>query len=89
MATQILATGSTAAESSEFTVTAGIPVTVALKGGSAHNGPVQIQLKDDANEWVNVGTLGGSGSSVATVINGPGVYRLLRPAGTMCGAFYA
>lgn len=89
MATEILATGNTAENSSEFTVTAGTPLTVALKGGSASNGPVAIQLKDDEEEWVQVGALGGGGAPPAVVINGPGVYRLVRPEGTTCGAFYA
>ena len=89
MATEILSTGSTAATSSTFTVTAGTPVTVALKGGSAINGPVQIQLQDDGGNWVQVGVLGDSATTIAAVINGPGVYRLVRPAGTNCGAFYA
>lgn len=84
MATQLLATGSTAASSSPLTVTA--PVTISLKGLTGADADVNIELQDDAGAYVQVGEL--TSSQPATLITAPGTYRFSRTAGT-CGVFSA
>jgi hypothetical protein len=82
MATEILATGSTDATSSDVAVTTAL--TVALKGLSG-DAPanVRIELYDGA-AYQLVGAL--TSSSRAQVITGPGTYRFVRTTGT-CGVF--
>lgn len=86
MATQLLATGSTAADSSELTVVAGSPVSVCLKGDTS---PVEvaIRIKDDAGAFKTVGSL--TSYQPARMITGPGVYIFTRQAGQTCGVFSA
>lgn len=89
MATEILAIGTTAASSSDVTVSAGSTLTVCLKdaaGAVVGSGAcVEIQLKADSNEYFTVATL--SASKPGLVISGAGTYRFTRRAGTSCGVF--
>lgn len=92
MATQILAVGTTAVDSSDVVVAAGTPLTVSLKDAAgprvAPGAVVEIKLKDDAGEYFWVDALN-SGSKPALVIYGAGTYRFSRLAGTSCGVFSA
>ncbi|MEP6827933.1 MAG: hypothetical protein ABJA10_07645 [Aestuariivirga sp.] len=96
MPAQILAVGTTAADSADVVVAAGTPLTVALKDAA---GPVvgvsndlsapalvQMKLKDDAGQYFLIDTLN-SKSRPAIVIFGPGTYQFSRIAGTSCGVF--
>jgi hypothetical protein len=86
MATELLSTASTAANSSEVTVTAGAPVTVAMKGATA-GALINVQIKDETGAFHVIDKL--TIERPALVISGPGVYRLARVAGGSCGAFNA
>lgn len=87
MATQILATASTAADSADVTVVAGTPLTVGLKGVADGGALVAIKLKDDASAYNVVGSLTATQSSI--LISAPGTYRFSRVAGATCGVFSA
>lgn len=87
MATQILTTANTAANSADLVVVAGTPVTVALKGVVDAAAFVRILLKDDAGSYHQVAEL--SSGNRATVITAPGTYRFARVAGGVCGVFSA
>lgn len=87
MASELLATGSTAANSTDLVVSAGTPVTVALKGVIAGDAAVTIQLKDDAGAYMPVGKLDASLPAIA--ITAPGTYRFVRANGVTCGVFSA
>jgi hypothetical protein len=84
MATEILATGSTAADSADVVVAAGTPVTVGLKGVADGQARVLISLYDGAAYNV-VGELRSHSSS--TQITAPGTYRFSRVAGATCGVY--
>lgn len=91
MATEILAVGTSAANSSDVVVATGNQLTVCLKdaagpvvGGGA---VVHILAKDDAGQYFRVDTL--ATSKPALVITGAGTYRFSRLAGTSCGVFSA
>jgi hypothetical protein len=89
MASQILAAGSGAANSSEVTVTAGTPVTVFLKDAVGIEGvpagaDVRVKVKDDAGAFFQIGKL--TAEQPATVLIGPGVYIFSRTAdSSACG----
>ncbi|MFT2214706.1 hypothetical protein [Rhizobium giardinii] len=51
MATEILPTAGTAANSADLVVEAGVPVTVALKGVGGRNALVRILLRDDVGAY--------------------------------------
>jgi len=87
MATEILPTADTAANSADLVVEAGIPVTVALKGVGGRAAFVLILLKDDAGVYHQMAEL--SVDHRATVITAPGTYRFTRVAGDACGVFSA
>jgi len=87
MATELLATGSTAASSSDLVVADGSTVTVALKGDTTGEAYVQILLKDDAGAYAVIGAI--SPYLRAVVIAAPGTYRFTRRAGAVCGVFSA
>ena len=87
MATQILATASTAADSADVVVAAGTPLAVGLKGVADGNALVNISLKDDAAAYNIVGSLRSHAPS--TLITAPGTYRFSRVAGASCGVFSA
>lgn len=86
MASEVLASGTGAANSSDVVVTS--PLTVALKdaAGPSLSGDEQVDilLKDDAGQYFRVDSL--SAARPALVINGNGTYRFTRVAGT-CGVF--
>lgn len=84
MATQLIAAGSTAANSSDIVIADGESVTVALKG-YVSGAEVIISLKDDVPAYNEVARL--NPQVPALVISGPGTYRLSRVAGFTCGAF--
>ncbi|MBZ9973505.1 hypothetical protein LB517_28145 [Mesorhizobium sp. BR1-1-12] len=86
-ATQLLATGSTAASSTDLTIAAGTPVVVCLKGVADGGALVIVSLKDDAGAYNVIWRLT-SGSPVIE-ITGPGTYRFTRVAGSACGVFSA
>lgn len=87
MPTQLLATGSTAADSADLVVAAGTPVTVCLKGLTTGSAKVEVKLKDDAGAFTIVGSL--TLNSPAVCITAPGTYRFSRIAGAACGVFRA
>lgn len=93
MPTQILAVGTTAADSSDVVVSDGSSLTVCLKdaagpiagSGAAAGALVHILLKDDAGQYFRVEQL--STSRPALVIRAAGTYRFSRIAGVSCGVF--
>lgn len=85
MATEILATGSTAANSADVSVVAGTPLAVSLKGMTNMDARVVVYLKDDAAAYNQVGDL--VASQPAITITAPGTYRFTRVAGGTCGVF--
>ena len=85
-AAQLLATGSTALNSSDITVAAGAPLTVSLRDADA-TARVAILLKDEGGAYRKVGYL--TASKPSANLSAVGVYRLSRPAGSYCGAFSA
>lgn len=87
MATQILSTASTAADSNDVTVVAGTPLAVNLKGVTDGNALVIIKLKDDASDYNVVGSL--TSTAPSTLISAPGTYRFSRVSGSACGVFSA
>ena len=76
----ILAAGTSQAASADFTVAAGTPTTVAVNTADGELPVMQayaaIQIKSAAGQYMTVGYLGRN--SVALVIDGPGVFRVLR-----------
>lgn len=87
MATQILATGSTAADSSDVVVAPGVPVTVVMKGATSGSNRCIWSIKDDAGTYNVMGAL--AQTDFPLVINGPGTYRFTRAAGDSYGLFTA
>lgn len=85
MASELIAVGTGAANSSDITVAAGTPVTVFLKmatdvpaDSAARAG---IEIKTAAGTYHEIGALTGQYS--AQVIDGPGTYRVTRAAGSV------
>lgn len=89
MATEILAVGTSATNSSDVVVAAGSQLTVCLKDAAGPavvaEASVDILLKDDAGQYFSIATL--TGLKPALVIAGAGTYRFSRPAGASCGVF--
>jgi hypothetical protein len=90
MPTEILATGTTAANSSDVVVAAGGTLTVSLKDSAGPDlGPsvhVDILLKDDAGQYFPVDTLYIRRRAVQIVA--AGTYRFSRTASVdPCGVF--
>lgn len=79
MATQILALGTSAASSEEFTVTADVPVTVFGVAGVDVPWTGQLQIKSSAGDWVRFDAI--TNFIPVRTIYGPGTYRIGRPAG--------
>ena len=78
MATELLAAGTTAANSADFTLADGESATLALKGAAAATAtmaPVVIEIKDDAGAYHWIGSL-----SKPQVLSGAGTYRVRRIA---------
>jgi hypothetical protein len=81
MSTVILAAGTAAANSTDVTVTAGVPVTLFLFSGSS--GPVpseadcDVQIKETVGgTYHTIGKL--TGRDPGVVIDSPGTYRVAR-----------
>lgn len=89
MPTEVLAVGTTAADSSDVVVAAGTPLTVCLKDAAgAHveaGAEVRISLKDDAGLYFQIDAL--TGAKPALVITGAGTFRFSRLPGVSCGVF--
>ena len=89
MAAEILATGTTAASSSDVTVESGSQLTVCLKDADGTTtgayARVYVQLKDDSGQYFTVDTL--TQARPAVVIVAAGTYRFTRVAGESCGVF--
>lgn len=88
-AAELLAIGTTDANSADVVVASGSQLTVCLKdadgavvGKYAH---VQIQLKADNGQYFKVDEL--TFARPAVVISGAGTYRFVRKAGASCGVF--
>lgn len=83
-AAELLAIGTTVADSGDVTVAAGDTLTVALKGPSAPavgRARVDIQIKDDEAEYWRIGYLNEGNPTV--VIIGAGIYRFHRVSGNV------
>jgi hypothetical protein len=88
MASELIATGSVAATSSDITVAAGSTATVFLKdadGGQMPDGAkVAIEIKDSGGVYNTVGWL--TERNPAAVISAAGTYRARRyPTGAVVG----
>jgi hypothetical protein len=83
MATELIASTTSAANSADITVTAGSQVTVSLNGkdSAIDNNVVQVQLKSSAGEWMQVGSL--FSSQPAQSIVSPGTYRVRKLASAL------
>jgi len=83
MATELIATGTTAATSADFDVTDPVTVFLKLKGDELRGDRMSMQafveIKDSDDGYNPVGVLGANVSAV--VIAGPGTYRVRRAAG--------
>lgn len=86
MATQILAVGTTAANSADIVVGSGSSLLIGLKEPAA-GAEVKVSVKDDAGNYLYVGSLNVSRSTAT--LSAPGTYRLSRVAGASCGVFSA
>ena len=86
MATELIATGSSEASSSDVVVPDGTPVTISLKGATGPSARVLIELKDDEAGYNLIGEIT-SLQPNAVVLARPGTYRMTRVAGATCGVF--
>lgn len=88
MATEIIAIGTTAVDSSDVYVPPGNKLVVSLKDAAgariAGGAFVDVKIKSDGSEYFLIGQLNASNPSI--VLEG-GTYRLSRLAGTSCGVF--
>lgn len=84
MATEILATGTAAGDSTDVVVAAGTPVTVFLKAATSIPVPsdalAEVKVKSVGLTYHTIGVL--TGKQPALVIDGPGTYQVSRIAGT-------
>ncbi len=87
MATEILAVGTAAADSSDVVIAAGAQLTVSLKGSVATpRGEVYIKLKDDGGVYWPFARLTAEVPQV--ILPGAGTYRFSRIEGAgQCGVF--
>lgn len=88
MATQILALGTTAADSSDFTFTGPTVVGIKTTGGvQVLGGEIRISVKGDDNNYYPFGKL--SKNAPVLTIQAPGTYRFSRVASPYSvGAFH-
>lgn len=93
MASELIAIGAGAANSSDITVADGAAVTVGLKQTDetvVGLCEIEVSIKDDGGAYRKIGTLRNNPVERAHVLTGPGVYRLSRTAtSNSCGAFSA
>lgn len=92
MATQILAVGTTAADSADQVVAVGATLGVGINDAAGTDVPrgaiIFIYLKDPAGQYFQIGKLNQANPSYS--INTPGTYRFSRKANTVaCGVFSA
>lgn len=84
MATELLATGATALQSSDIVVAAGSIATVFLKDAAGPDVPqdavVLIEIKDSAGQYFTIGSM--TRQQSAKVLTGPATFRLNRPVQT-------
>lgn len=89
MPTEILAIGTSAANSSDVVVAAGASLTVCLKDAAGpdlgRSVQVDILLKDDAGQYFPVDSL--NIKRPALMLVAAGTYRFSRVAGDSCGVF--
>lgn len=90
MPTQLISIGTGAANSSDIVLADGETASVGIKASSSPiistGCRVDIFIKDDGGTYWVLGGL--SSSRPATIISGPGTYRLTRPAtSAACGAY--
>ncbi len=93
MATQILANGDTEAASSPVTLADGETTILAMKDPAGNDALLWVELQVDGDsgaspatdEWTRVGKLTPGLASAATLVAGPGTFRLYRNAGVSCG----
>ena len=85
-ASEILAVGSAAANSSDIAVTDGGAVTVGIKGNGNSAVELTISIKDDVGALHPVGNLT---SGLPQCLQAPGTYVLSRADGVTCGAYRA
>ncbi|MBR0962240.1 hypothetical protein [Bradyrhizobium japonicum] len=90
MPTEILATGTGAANSADVVIAAGSSLTVCLKDAAGPDvgkyASVDILLKADTGEYFKVDNI--NTDKPALLIQAPGTYRFSRLAGsTSCGVF--
>lgn len=84
MATNLIAEGTTEANSADFDLTAGQKANIFLISGTqAELGVVTayLQIKSPAGAYVNVGTF--SQNFAGGYAEGPGTYRVYRPASSI------
>lgn len=90
MPTQILAVGTTAADSADVVVAAGSELTVGMKDAAGTTvlggATVKILLKDDAGQYFEIGELN---ASRPALVLASGTWRFSRPAGPSVGVFSA
>jgi hypothetical protein len=89
MATELIAAGTTAAVSAEFTLAAGESATLLIKGASGKERPplrahFAIQAQDSGGAWRHHADMRGvNGSTVLTAV---GTFRVVRPVqAAACG----
>lgn len=83
-ATNLIATGTTAATSSNIVLADGASALLALKA-PIQGAVVHIDLLDDEAAFNSIGRL--TGSEPAKLVSGPGTFRVRRIAGASCGVF--
>ena len=87
MATEILATGSTAASSTDVTVAAGSTDALFLKDAAGpdvlEHALALIQIKNSAGAYFTVGRL--TRDRPGVIVYGPATYRVNRPGGIAFG----
>lgn len=90
MPTQVLAVGTTAADSSDVVIAAGSELTVGIKDAAGplvdSTAVILVMLKDDAGQYFRVGQLD---VYHPALVLAAGTWRLTRVAGASCGAFSA
>jgi len=87
MATELLATASTAANSADIVVDSSAPVIVMMKDQTGAEARIRILLKDEDGNYFDVGELTPARPALGLALTG--TYRLTRVAGAVCGAFSA
>lgn len=85
MATELLATNTTAASSAEFTLATGDATVVVMKDWADSTARAYIELKLAAGSWIRVYEMTPAFDKRSGGIAFPGTYRVTRVAGAACG----